>query len=100
MIEAVTAILGLFCGGIFLAHAIDAYRGLSAQGFDTPPRPNDRPETAWSHSSTPRLRRLSMSMTFPSLWQAAEKLGPKCDLRNNRISEWPDLKLIERFGRG
>jgi len=33
MIEAVTAILGLFCAAIFLAHAVDAYRALSAQEF-------------------------------------------------------------------
>jgi hypothetical protein len=26
MIEAVTVILGVFCVGIFLAHAVDAYR--------------------------------------------------------------------------
>jgi len=25
MIEVVTAILGLFCAGIFVAHAVDAY---------------------------------------------------------------------------
>ncbi len=26
MTEAVTVVLGLFCVGIFLAHAVDAYR--------------------------------------------------------------------------
>jgi hypothetical protein len=26
MIETVTVVLGLFCVGIFLAHAVDAYR--------------------------------------------------------------------------
>jgi hypothetical protein len=30
MIEAVTAILGLFGAGIFVAHAIDAYLALTA----------------------------------------------------------------------
>jgi hypothetical protein len=38
MIEAVTAILGLFCAAIFLAHAVDAYRALSAQEFGAPRR--------------------------------------------------------------
>jgi hypothetical protein len=47
MIEAVAAVLGLFCGVIFLAHAVDAYLALSAQGFNAPPRPNDHPGTAW-----------------------------------------------------
>jgi len=47
MIEAVTAILGLFCAAIFLAHAVDAYRGFSAQGFEAPRRPNDHARTAW-----------------------------------------------------
>ena len=47
MIEAVTAILGLFCAGIFLAHAIDAYLARSAQGFDAPRRQTDHPRTAW-----------------------------------------------------
>jgi hypothetical protein len=28
MIEVVTVVLGLFCVGIFLAHAVDAYRTL------------------------------------------------------------------------
>jgi len=50
MIEAVTTILGLFCAAIFLAHAVDAYRARSAQGFGAPRRPNDRSKTAWSHS--------------------------------------------------
>jgi len=27
MIEAVTAVLGLFSAGIFVAHALEAYRG-------------------------------------------------------------------------
>jgi len=26
MIEVVTVVLGVFCAGIFLAHAVDAYR--------------------------------------------------------------------------
>jgi hypothetical protein len=30
MIEAVAAIMGLFCAGIFAAHAVDAYRALRA----------------------------------------------------------------------
>jgi hypothetical protein len=47
MIEAVTAILGLFCAAIFLAHAVDAYRALSAQEFGARRRPNDRPRAAW-----------------------------------------------------
>jgi hypothetical protein len=47
MIEAVTAILGLFCAAIFLAHAVDAYRALSAQEFGARRRPNDRPRTAF-----------------------------------------------------
>jgi len=46
MIVAITAILGLFCAAIFLAHAVDAYRALSARGFDGPRRPNDHPRTA------------------------------------------------------
>jgi hypothetical protein len=47
MIEAVALILGLFCAAIFLAHAVDAYRALSAQGFDAPRRPNDHPRAAF-----------------------------------------------------
>ncbi len=47
MIEAVTAILGLFCVAIFLAHAVDAYLALSAEGIDAPPRPNDHRGTTW-----------------------------------------------------
>jgi hypothetical protein len=47
MIEAVTAILGLFCAAIFVAHAVEAYRAFSAQGFDAPRRPNDHPRAAW-----------------------------------------------------
>ena len=47
MIEAVTAILGLFCAAIFVAHAVEAYRAVSAQGFGAPHRPNDHPKAAW-----------------------------------------------------
>jgi hypothetical protein len=49
MIEAVTAILGLFCAAIFLAHAVEAYRAFSAQEFGAARRPNDPSKTAWSH---------------------------------------------------
>jgi len=49
MIEAVTAILGLFCATIFLAHAVEAYHAHSAQGFGARRRPNDRRGTALSH---------------------------------------------------
>lgn len=47
MVEAVAAILGLFCAAIFLAHAVDAYRAASAQGFDAPRRRGDHPRTAY-----------------------------------------------------
>jgi hypothetical protein len=49
MIEVVTAILGVFCATIFLAHAVDAYLALSAQGFKARRGPNDHPGTALSH---------------------------------------------------
>jgi len=49
MIEAVTAILGLFCAAIFLAHAVDAYFAHSARGFEASRRRSDQPRTAWSH---------------------------------------------------
>ena len=47
MIEAVALILGLFCAAIFLAHAVEAYRALSAQGFGAQRRPNDHPKAAF-----------------------------------------------------
>jgi hypothetical protein len=47
MIVAITAILGLFCAAIFVAHAVDAYRGLSAQGVDARRRRNDHPRAAF-----------------------------------------------------
>jgi len=35
MIEAITAILGLFSAGIFVAHAVDAYsRAIIEEGFN------------------------------------------------------------------